>query len=125
MKPQTLVPSHPTATAEHCGFAVQGIKKLVATEKEDFGGRWPWLELLRRPRTTYLNGAEDSVESFVDRLYAERPPHMSDSEVLDRAVRLAVQTVIPDCHRAGECRRARGLPRFDGPSRADADRDRT
>lgn len=95
MRPQTLVSALPTATAEHCAFAVQGIRKLTATEKEDFGGRWPWFELLMRPRESAFGDTGGAIAPFIDRLYAERPPHLTDCEVLDRAVQWLMRREVP------------------------------
>lgn len=72
-----------TVSTADCSFALQRIGKLGRQQALEFGGSWPWFELLIRPRQQFFQG---SPADFVDRLYAERVPEESDSEVLVRAV---------------------------------------
>lgn len=95
MKPQALVPVSPTATVEHCAFAVQSIRKLSAAGKKDFGDQWPWFELLMRPRKLHWDRAGGTIESFIDRLYTERPTYLSDGEVLERAIHWLMRRNVP------------------------------
>lgn len=68
------------ATVEHCAFAVHEIHALDASRTE-FGGKWPWYEILIRPHASVFAG---SPGHFVDRLYSERAPALSDLEVVRR-----------------------------------------
>lgn len=86
MKTQSLSPLRTTATADHCAFAVQGIRNLSGLNLADFGGVWPWFELLMRPHSMHLNGTDESLETFIDCLYARRAPHLTDGEILERAL---------------------------------------
>jgi EAL domain-containing protein (putative c-di-GMP-specific phosphodiesterase class I) len=92
MRPQTLAPVCATATADHCAFAVQSIRSLKTSQTADFGDQWPWFELLIRPS---LPEGGDSTSAFIDRLYAERAPHLTDCEVLDRAMHWLMRREIP------------------------------
>ena len=71
-----------TATASHCEFAIHRICALFPPET-GFGNNWPWYEVLIRPRETVFAG---SPGDFVDCLYQQRPPHVTDLEVVERVV---------------------------------------
>ena len=92
MRPQTVSSVRMTATADHCAFAIHSIKGLNSLQGADFGGQWPWFELLIRP---YPQVFGDSPSAFVDRLYSERAPHLSDCEVIDRATRWLMGREVP------------------------------
>jgi len=95
VKTQTLSTVCTTATTDHCAFAVQGITNLGGSRLAGFGGTWPWYELLMRPHSMHPNGSDSSLESFIDRLYEKRAPHLSDGEVVDRALHWLMRRETP------------------------------
>ncbi len=83
MTPESARLSLHSASADECGFALQRIGAVDETRKSGFGNPWPWFELLIRPNRHYFSG---SPGAFINKLYAERMPEVTDSEVLARAV---------------------------------------
>lgn len=79
------------ATAEFCDFALQEIRRTNGAG-EGFGVQWPWYEVLIRPRNTVFR---DPPGMFVDRLYADRIPADTDTEILHRVVAWLVQRTDP------------------------------
>ena len=72
---------HITAQRAHCTIAVQAIRSLVQGQA-GFGGKHDWFEILIRPHGIHEG---KSPREFVDRLYYERPPQITDIEILERA----------------------------------------
>ncbi|MCH8476953.1 MAG: EAL domain-containing protein [Wenzhouxiangella sp.] len=83
MTPDSARPLPLTVSIADCSFALQRIGKLGRHQALEFGASWPWFELLIRPMPLCFKG---SPADFIDRLYAERVPEESDSEVLVRAI---------------------------------------
>lgn len=72
------------ASIEHCAFAAHEIHALGGTSEKAFGESWPWYEVLIRPHANVYPG---SPGAFVDRLYRDRPPEVTDTEIVVRVVR--------------------------------------
>ena len=73
-----------TASTADCAFALQRISSVSAAADNEFGGLRPWYEVLIRPDQRYFQG---SPGAYIDKLYAERMPEATDSEVFGRASR--------------------------------------
>lgn len=72
------------ASSDHCAFAAHEIHSLGGEAGQTFGEGWPWYEILIRPRKSVYAG---SPAAFVDQLYRDRPPEVTDIEIVERAVR--------------------------------------
>lgn len=81
-----------TVTTAHCDFALQRIGLVGEAEQPSYGCSWPWYEMLIRPRQQYFQG---SPGAFIDRLYAERVPVETDSEVVSRALGWLIGRDLP------------------------------
>ncbi|AKS43099.1 EAL domain-containing protein [Wenzhouxiangella marina] len=80
-----------SAEAVHCGFAAQSIRPIAAQRKQA-ASDLDWFEILIRPHGRYRGW---SPERFIERLYLERAPHLTDIEVLERAAAWALLRQTP------------------------------